>query len=358
VEAVKTMNEKAIKFGEVEIGPGKPPYIIAEVGSNHNGDMDLCRQLIDAAAEAGAHAVKFQSWTESSLIAEEEYVRNTEYSDKKRHFGSLRDMVKAYQLTAEQHRVAHAHCRARGVAFCSTPFSFEEVDLLEELDVPFFKIASMDVVYLPLLKYVARKQRPVVISTGMATLAEIERAVETVRCEGNEQIVLLHCVSIYPPDYATINLRNMETLRQAFDVPVGFSDHTLGTAIPLAAIAIGACVIEKHFTLDQEMAGWDHAISANPKQLRTIVAEGKHIFTALGTNRRTVGTDEMEKRKKFRRSLVAKRRLEQGHVLSESDFEAKRPGTGVGPDEIDYVLGRRLATGLIADQVLHWKHLL
>jgi N,N'-diacetyllegionaminate synthase len=348
---------KPLKFGDVEIGPGRPPYIIAEVGSNHNGDMNLCRQLIDAAAAAGAHAVKFQSWTDTSLIAEEEYARNTEYSDKKKHFGSLREMVTTYQLTSDQHLEAHAHCRARSIAFCSTPFSKEEVDLLEKLAVPFFKIASMDVVNLPLLKYVASKQQPVVISTGMATMAEIEQAVETVRAEGNGQIVLLHCVSIYPPEYDTIHLRNMATLQQTFDLPVGFSDHTLGTAIPLAAIAIGACVVEKHFTLEQDMAGWDHAISANPEQLRIIVAEGRNIFSALGENRRLVSAAEMEKRKKFRRSLVARRKLDRGHILTEADLDAKRPGTGIAPNEIAYVLGRRLASDVAADQVLLWKHL-
>lgn len=357
MEAAEIVSMKTIKFGDVEIGPGKPPYIIAEVGSNHNGDMNLCRQLIDAAAAAGAHAVKFQSWTDTSLIAEEEYARNTEYSDKKKHFGSLREMVTAYQLTADQHLEAHAQCRAQGIAFCSSAFSVEEVNLLEKLAVPFFKIASMDVVHLPLLKYVARKQRPVVISTGMATLGEIEQAVEAVRDEGNEQIVLMHCVSIYPPEYDTINLRNMATLQQAFDVPVGFSDHTLGTAIPLAAISLGACVIEKHFTIDQEMAGWDHSISANPEQLRIIVAEGRNIFTALGGNGRMVSAAEMEKRKKFRRSLVARRKLDRGHMLTEADLDAKRPGTGIAPNEIAYVIGRRLASDVDADQVLHWKHL-
>ncbi|HEY4245816.1 MAG TPA: N-acetylneuraminate synthase family protein [Lacunisphaera sp.] len=348
---------KTIKFGEMEIGPDKPPYIIAEVGSNHNGDMDLCRRLIDEAAKAGAHAVKFQSWTDTSLIAEEEYDRNTEYSDKKKHFGSLREMVSAYQLTTQQHFEAHAHCQARGIAFCSTPFSTEEVDLLEKLDVPFFKIASMDAVNLPLLRYVARKQRPVVISTGMATLAEIEQSVDAVRSEGNDRVVLLHCIAIYPPDYDTIHLRNMSMLQQAFDVPVGFSDHSLGTAIPLAAIALGACVIEKHFTLDQEMAGWDHAISANPQQLRTIVTEGKNIFTALGNSNRTVSAAEIEKRKKFRRSLVARTKLARGHILSETDLTAKRPGTGIEPNELPYVLGRKLASDVDADQVLSWKHL-
>ncbi len=238
---------KTIRLGEVEIGPGKPPYVIAEVGSNHNGDMNLCRQLIDAAAHAGAHAVKFQSWTDKSLIAEEEYARNTEYSDKKRHFGSLREMVTAYQLTASNITKPTTTAGSEALPSARRPFSLEEVDLLEELSVPFFKIASMDIVHLPLLKYVARKQRPVLISTGMATLAEIERAVDTIRAEGNEQIVLLHCVSIYPPEYETIHLRNMATLQAAFDVPVGFSDHTLGTAIPLAAIALGACCDRKTF---------------------------------------------------------------------------------------------------------------
>jgi len=266
-------------------------------------------------------------------------------------------MVKAYQLTGDQHVEAHAHCQARDIAFCSSAFSKEEVDLLEELDVPFFKVASMDIVHLPLLRYVARKQRPVLISTGMATLAEIEQAIQTVRAEGNDRIVLLHCVSIYPPEYDTIHLRNMLTLQQTFDVPVGFSDHTLGTTIPLAAIALGACVIEKHFTLDHQMAGWDHAISANPEQLRTIAEEGKHLFFALGENKRTVSPAEMEKRVKFRRSLVTRHKLDRGHLLTEEDLDAKRPGTGIAPDKMIYVVGRRLNSDLAADEVLHWTHL-
>jgi N-acetylneuraminate synthase len=348
---------KVIQLGGIEIGSDRPPYIIAEIGSNHNGDMDLCRRLIDAAAAAGAHAVKFQSWTDSSLIAAEEYERNTEYSDKKKHFGTLREMVTAYQLTADQHREAHGYCRSRGIAFCSTPFSNSEVDLLAGLEVPFFKVASMDIVNLSLLRYVARQQKPVVISTGMATMAEIEQAVETVRAEGNEQLVLLHCISIYPPEYETIHLRNMDTLREAFDLPVGFSDHSLGTSIPLAAIALGACVIEKHFTLDQDMEGWDHAISANPEQLRTIVEEGRNVFSALGSRQRVVTPAEIEKRKKFRRSLVTRRNLGRGHTLSEADLDAKRPGTGIAPQEISYVIGRQLTSDLLADQVLRWEHL-
>jgi N,N'-diacetyllegionaminate synthase len=346
-----------VRLGDVRVGAGQPPYVIAEVGSNHNGDMELCRRLIDAAAAAGAHAVKFQSWSESSLIAKEEYQRNTEYSDKKKHFGSLHEMVQAYQFTPQMHQEAEAHCRARGIAFCSSVFSPEEADLLESLQVPFYKIASMDIVNLALLEYVARKGRAVVLSTGMATLGEIERALETVRRTGNDQAVLLHCVSIYPPDYEMIHLRNLETLSLAFDVPVGFSDHTLGTAISLAAIALGSAVIEKHFTLDKTLPGWDHAVSADPGELRVIVEEGKHIFTALGSRRRVVTDAEMVKRRSFRRSLVARRALPEGHVIVESDLDAKRPGSGIAPDERGYVVGRTLSRDVGEDELIRWEDL-
>lgn len=349
---------RSVLFGDVEVGPGRRPYVIAEIGSNHNGDMDLCRRLIGAAAAAGAQAVKFQSWSERSLIAESEYARNTSYADRKKHFGSLRDMVRAYQLTPGQHREAHAACAEAGIAFCSTPFSAEEADLLEELDVPFFKIASMDVVHLPLLRHVARKQRPVVVSTGMATLGEIERAVATVRGEGNDRLVLLHCVSIYPPRTDRINLRNIPMLQQAFDAPCGFSDHSLGVAVTLAAAALGACVIEKHFTLDKELPGWDHAVSADPAELRAIVEGTAAVHAALGRADRVVSDDELAKRAAFRRSLVAARDLPAGHVLQDADLTAKRPGTGIAPDELAYVLGRKLARDVARDDLVAWTDLL
>ena len=348
---------KTIALGDSVIGDGHPPYVIAEIGSNHNGDMDLCRQLIDAAADAGAQAVKFQSWSESSLIAREEYDRNLDYDDKKKHFGSLREMVRAYQFTPEQHVVAQAHCRERGIAFCSSAFSEEEADLLDSLDVPFYKIASMDLVNLPLLKYVATKKRPVVLASGMATLGEIERAIQTLRGAGLDDVVLLHCVSIYPPEYDSIRLLNIPMLRDAFGLPVGFSDHTLGTSVPLAAVALGACVIEKHFTLDKDMEGWDHAISADPAELRTIVEEGRHVFDSLGGRSRVVTPAELEKRDRFRRSLVARRALDRGHVLAEDDLTAKRPGTGISPAELECVVGRRLALDIGEDHVLRWRDL-
>lgn len=348
---------KTFKLGERPIGTAHPPYVIAEIGSNHNGDMDLCRRLIDAAAEAGADAVKFQSWSEQSLASETQFAQNTSYADRKKHFGTLREMIRAYQFTEEQHRIAKAHCDACRITFASTPFSPSEADLLESLEVPFFKIASMDINYLRLLRYVARKQKPMLVSTGMATLGEIERAVAVIREEGNEQVVLLHCISIYPPRHEDIHLRNLGTLRQAFGVPVGFSDHSFGATIPLAAIALGACVIEKHFTIDKDLPGWDHAISADAAELRTIVDQGHAVFAALGSPVRTVSEAELEKRAYFRRSLIARRELKKGDVLSEEDLDFKRPGTGIPPDQVDDVLGRRLAVDKPADHMLEWSDL-
>ncbi len=257
-----------IKIGNKEIKNYGEPYIIAEIGANHNGDIELAKKLIDKAVECGADAVKFQSWTPTSLICKEEYDKNQVYNDSpKKHFGSLKAMVEKYYLREEQHFELKEYCDKIGVDFCSTPFSKEEVDLLMKLNVPFIKVASMDINNLELLRYMAKQNKPIILSTGMSTLGEIEKAVEVIEEEGNNQIILLHCISIYPPAYEDINLNNILMLEKAFNYPVGFSDHTIGTSIPLAAVALGSCIIEKHFTLDKDMPGWDHEISADPEEL-------------------------------------------------------------------------------------------
>jgi len=339
------------------VGPGEPPYVIAEIGSNHNGDMRLCRRLIDAAKSCGADAVKFQSWTRTSIVSRAEYARNTRYSDKEKHFGSLEEMVAKYQFTPEQHREVFSYCQERGITFLSSCFSPAEVDLLDSLGVAAFKIASMDVNHLRLLEYVGSKRRPVIMSTGMATLAEIERALGTLRKAGAEAVALLHCVSVYPPAPESVNLRNITSFLRVFDVPVGFSDHTLGTVIPLAAVAIGACMIEKHFTLDKHMEGWDHATSADPGELEVIVRDGRNVFAALGSEVRRVSDAEMEKRIKFRRRIVTRRAVKRGEKLGLDDIDFKRPGTGINPDEFMYVVGRTLARDLESDEELEWTDL-
>jgi N-acetylneuraminate synthase len=339
------------------VGSGEPPYIVAEIGANYNGDMDLCRKHIDAAKECGADAVKFQSWTKQSLISKAEYQRNTKYSSSGQKLPSLEEAVEQYQFTPQQHREVSAYCNDIGMVFFSSCFSFEEVDLLESLDVPVHKIASMDVNHLPLLEYVAHTGKPIILSTGMATLGEIGRALDVLRDNGSGPIALLHCVSIYPSPPEIVNLQNIGTLQHAFGVPVGYSDHTLGTAIPLASVALGACMIEKHFTIDKAIPGWDQALSADPAEMRTIVEGSREIFAALGSPLRVVGKPELEKRKSFRRRMVAKRALKQGERLTAADVDFKRPGTGIGPDELAYVVGRALIRDVEAEAELEWSDL-
>ena len=347
-----------MKLGNREVKDFRIPYIIAEIGSNHNGDMDLARKLIDSAKSCGCDAVKFQSWSPNSLIAQEEYHRNQQYNDSpKKHFGSLREMVEKYYLRPEQHYELKRYCDEMDIEFCSSSFSKEEADLLEEIQVAFHKIASMDINNLDLLRHVARKQKPILLSTGMATLSEIENAIKAIEIWGNVQIILLHCIAIYPPAHEDINLNNIPMLRQTFGSPVGFSDHSIGISIPLASVAMGSCVIEKHFTLDKDLPGWDHEVSANPEEMRIIVEESRNITMAMGSYRRVVGQAEEEKKTHFRRSIVAKTHLEQGHKIISNDLSFKRPGSGIPPDKLDYVIDRKLNKDIEEDELIGWDDL-
>lgn len=349
---------------KIELSNGKciadyaKPYVIAEIGANHNGDIALAKKMIDTAKACGADAVKFQSWTPDSLVSESEYRANQHYADSpKKHFGSLREMVEKYYLKSDEHHELARYCDEVNIDFNSTPFSCREIDLLVAIDVPFFKIASMDITNISLIKYAAERNKPVMLSTGMASMGEIETAIQWIESVGNQQIVLLHCISIYPPENKDIHLNNIITLRNAFGYPVGLSDHSIGFAIPLASVALGACVIEKHFTLDKDMPGWDHAISADPDELRVICRDSKVITDALGSFRRTVSEAEQEKKLKFRRSAVAAHDLQPGHLLVEEDILYKRPGTGILQHEACYLLGRRLSKSIQADELIHWDSL-
>lgn len=340
------------------IGPGEPLWVVAEIGANHNGDLELCRRIVNAAKDSGADAVKFQSWSKESLVSRAEYARNTRYAKSDPSALTLEQAVERYQLTPEQHREIAAHCRQRGITFFSSCFSAREVELLEELQVPAYKVASMDINHLPLLDVVASTGKPVLLSTGMATLGEIETALGRLRRGGAGPVALLHCVSLYPCPPAEVNLRNIPMLERAFGVPIGFSDHTLGFAVALAAVALGACIVEKHFTIDKALEGWDHSISADPAELAAIVREGRAVQEALGHSERIVGAAELEKRKAFRRRAVARHTLSRGSRLANEDLEFKRPGTGISPDAIDYVVGRTLARDLAAEEELAWEDLL
>lgn len=332
------------------------PYIIADIGANHNGDMELAKKMIDELKDCGCDAVKFQSWSKSSLFTKGFYKKKNQFVDKR--FGTLEEMVEKFSLSKEDHRELKNYCDQKNITFCSTPTSFIEVDMLEELKVSFFKVASMDLNNLTFLEYVAKKKKPIILSTGMGSLAEIETALNTIYKTGNNEIILFHCVSVYPPDDAIINLKNILMLRETFGIPVGFSDHTLGISIPLAAIGLGAKIIEKHFTLDKTLPGWDHAVSANPEEMRIIIKEGKRIVRALGKYERVISEAEMEQRKSFRRSIVTKRNIKKGEIIGEKDLDFKRPGTGIRPDEIKYVLGRKVTRDIEKDELINWQDLI
>lgn len=351
---------KQIHFGNRIVQDYTKPYIIAEIGANHNGDMNLAKQMIISAKRAGADAVKFQSWTPTSLISKEEYDKNQSYNDGdggKKHFGSLKEMVEKYYLREEQHYELKDYCDSNGIAFASTPFSVYEVNLLEKCEVPFFKIASMDINNYQLLKAVAEKKKPVILSTGMSSLSEIDNAVSFLNKNGINDISLLHCISIYPPLYEDINLNNILMLRKAFGLPIGFSDHTIGTSIPLASIALGACIIEKHFTIEKDLPGWDHMISADPNELKIIRIEGDKIVRAMGSYSRVVSEAEQEKKAKFRRSIVFTANLPTNHILTENDLTNKRPGTGLSPDLIPMLIGRKLSQPVESDTMVAWHQI-
>ena len=333
------------------IGPGQPVFVIAEAGVNHNGDLKLARALIDVAVEAGADAVKFQTFRADRLATpnapKAEYQLQTT-GDAESQF----EMLRRLELSADAHRELQAYCHERGIIFLSTPFDEEAVDLLDELGVPAFKISSGDLTNSPLLEHVAGKGKPVILSTGMSELSELIEAVSVLNTAGCENPVLLHCVSNYPADPAEVNLRAMQTMRSAFDVPVGFSDHTEGIDVALAAVALGACVIEKHFTLDRASPGPDHRASLEPAGLRELVRSIRRVETALGSGRKVPTASELETAKVARRSLVAAHDIPAGATLKRDMVMMRRPGTGMSPAMLDTLLDRQATRDIAAGTLL------
>ncbi len=331
------------------------PYIIAELGSNHNGNMELAKKMIIEAKEAGANCVKFQSWTKDSIFAKKKYEDNyfiaDDYRDRTDY--TLEEIVDAYSISEDELLMMKKFADEIGIDCTSTPFNKKEADfLVEKMDTPFIKVASMDLNNYPFLEYLANKGKPIVISTGLSELYEIDKAVKTIENTGNHQIVILHCVSTYPPLDSDVHLNNIKTLMATYpEYPIGFSDHTLGTAIPLASVALGACLIEKHFTLDKNMEGWDHKVSATKDEMKEIVENSRRISEAMGSFRITT-TETDEKKKEFRRSIVITREMKKGEVLQAEDLDYKRPGGGFDPGMTEFIVGRTVNKDLKFDHIL------
>lgn len=346
----------AIEIGGRPVGRGEPCYIIAEAGVNHNGDLKLARQLIDMAVEAKADAVKFQTF-KAELVAVSNAPK-ADYQLETTNIGeSQLDMIKSFELPPDAFAELQSYCQERGITFISTPYDHQSADLLDKLDVPAFKLASAEIVNLPLLRHVARKGRPIILSTGMSYLSEVELAVRAITDTGNSQLMLLHCVSSYPAPSADVNLEAMRTLSQAFGVPVGYSDHTPGLEVAFAAVALGASVIEKHYTLDCQMPGPDHRASLEPDELTRMVQGIRSVESALGNGVKIPMDSEKGNRATMRRSLYVDRNLAAGAVLQDEDLIALRPADGISPDQIDAIVGRKIRRALSAGTALAWSDL-
>jgi N-acetylneuraminate synthase len=331
-------------------------FIIAEAGVNHNGSLDLALQLVDTAKASGADAVKFQTFRADLLATR--FAQKAPYQERTTaNEESQFEMLQRLQLDASAHRRLIDHCRQVGIQFLSSPFDMESVDLLTEMNVALYKVPSGEITNLPLLQHLASKGRPLILSTGMSTLGEVEEAVHALQAAGATQLTLLHCVTEYPAPYAEVNLHAMQTLKTAFGLPVGYSDHTPGIEIAIAAVALGAEVIEKHFTLDRSLPGPDHSASLEPVELKQMVTAIRNVEAALGTGIKAPAPCELPNRLVARKSVVAASSLPKGHQLATGDLEIKRPGNGLAPKLLPALIGRTLHVSVDKDEIIHWDHL-
>ncbi|HZX31789.1 MAG TPA: N-acetylneuraminate synthase [Rhodocyclaceae bacterium] len=327
--------------------------IIAEAGVNHNGDLDLAFALVDAAAAAGADAVKFQTFDAKSLVS----VTAPKAGYQKVTTGeaeSQQAMLERLQLDDAAHRALLARCREKGITFLSSPFDIPSTDYLLGLDVPLLKIPSGEITNLPYLRHLGKSGKPLILSTGMSTLGEVEEALAVLEAAGTprQSITVLHCNTEYPTPYGDVNLRAMATLAQAFGVTVGYSDHTPGIEVSVAAVALGAAVIEKHFTLDRNLPGPDHKASLEPAELAAMVTAIRNVEAALGSPVKAPSPSELPNRPIARKSLVAARAIRQGEPFTPENVVAKRPGTGISPMRWDEVMGRPASRDFATDELI------
>lgn len=346
-----------MKIKNFKIDNFRRPFFIAEIGINHNGNLLLAKKLIHKAKSLGADAVKFQSFKKKNLWIE------GFYKNKKADFKfdnktkNLEDIIDRISLSEANQKSLSEYCKKKKIIFSSTPLDLKAVDFLESLRVPFFKIASMDLNHHLLLKKIASTGKPIILSTGFASIKEIEEAINIIKKKNTKsKIALLHCISAYPPRDDQINIQNINYLRKHFNLPIGFSDHTIGISASLSAISNGACIIEKHFTLDKESVGWDHKISATPSELKIIVKEGIRINKMLGSEKRIISTTEQKFKKNMRRSIVTETFIKKGSIIKLENINFKRPGTGIEPPNYLKIINKKIAKKNLAPDILLKKN--
>lgn len=344
-----------IQIGKLTVGPGYPVVFIAEAGVNHDGSLEKAKKLIDVAVEAKADIVKFQTFKTDKLLVQN--LDKCAYQKVGDGGGSYADMIRRLELNEQMHIELMAYCKQKGIMFLSTPFDEESVDMLDELGVEAFKIDSGNLNNPYLVRHIASKQKPIVLSTGMARIGEIDEALQTIYSTGNHRIILLHCTSNYPPAISDVNLLAMNTIKMQFNTIVGYSDHTPGIPVSLAAVALGACVIEKHFTLDRSAKGPDHLASVEPHELKELIAGIRMISTALGSTQKHPVPAEKAVAQSLRRSVVSLVPIKKGTVITKEMVAIKRPGDGIAPKFFDLIVGRVAQKDIAGDTPLSWDQI-
>ena len=326
-------------------------FIIAEAGDNHNGKFELALQLVDKAVEAGADCVKFQTFVTENVVSKfaekAEYQKENTGADENQY-----EMIKKLELSFDQFREIQAYCQKKGIIFLSTPFDLDSIDFLQEINIPFWKIPSGEITNLPYLIRIAKTGKDIILSTGMSTMEEIANALDILKSNGAGNITLLHCNTEYPTPYEDVNLRAMKTLKDTFQIPVGYSDHTQGIEVPIAAVASGACVIEKHFTLDKTMEGPDHKASLEPDELKNMVSAIRNIEKAMGAKEKFPTKSETKNITIARKSIVAKCDIKKGEKLTEDNLYVKRPGDGISPMKWFEVIGTTAIRDFKEDELI------
>ena len=326
-------------------------FVIAEAGVNHNGDIEIAKQLIDAASEAGADAVKFQTFQADSLVCRT--AKKAEYQlETTDRTETQYDMLKKLELTPQMHRELIEHCLKRNIMFLSTPFDLESIKLLSELGMQIYKIPSGEITNLPYLREIAKQQKKIILSTGMSSMDEVKAAVNVLKNNGTEELTLLHCNTQYPTPISDVNLLAMVKMREETGLPVGYSDHTQGIEVPIAAAALGAEVIEKHFTLDRKMEGPDHKASLEPQELMQMVVGIRKIESALGSKIKQVSESEMLNVAIVRKSIVAAANIKRGEKYTEKNITTKRPATGISPMMWDEIIGKTADRDYKVDEMI------
>ena len=339
-------------------------FIIAEAGVNHNGNPDIAKRLIDVAVDAGANAVKFQTFQADKLVIPNADKANYQLDNTNKNETQY-DMLKKLELAEDAYSKLFKYSSKKNIIFISTPFDEESLDIICDIGVPIIKVPSGEITNQPFLYRIAQKQKPIIISTGMSGLGEIENAIHWINWNQNSlnfdsfplenHINLLHCVSNYPAAFQDINLNAIQTMKRAFGVPVGFSDHSLGIEVSIAAVAIGASIIEKHFTLDKTLEGPDHRASLEPHELKHMISGIRHIEVAMGDGIKKPVQSENNTRQVARKSLVAAKDISKGRILTSDDLIAKRPGTGLSPEFKDIIIGLQAKNHITKNTLLKWE---